>query len=97
MARIRELVVREERRGGASRRIEAAIERNGDFVLTGMAFGKIVQQVWGDPESEHTRRVAADYKDTMLLRLVKDRFGSDDEFAAWLDTHAIPHRFHRWP
>lgn len=48
---------------------------------------------FGTSEYEHHRSVPADYKDTVLLLLLKERFKSDAMFQQWLERHGIPYTY----
>ncbi|NQU38435.1 MAG: hypothetical protein HQ523_00610 [Lentisphaerae bacterium] len=74
------------------------VSDTGDFVLGGQS--EVEARSIGDPtgqyagDIEYRRIVSSDYKDTMLLWLVKERFDSDSAFDAWLDAREIPSEFH---
>lgn len=75
----------------------ARVTSEGDFVLSGHE--SLEAQDIGDAEShyagdsDYMRTVSAEYKDTMLLWLVKERFETDSEFDQWLTDKEIPSRF----
>lgn len=73
--------------------LEAKISENGDLVLEGQDLGRLVQETWGDEDYEYWLTVAGEYKDTVLLYLLKERFESETAFREWLKEREIPHRF----
>ncbi len=80
-----------------SRILSAKVLDNGDFSFSGHEV--MESQDIGDPSGryagdvDYRRIVPADYKDTMLLWLVKERFATDSEFDEWLDAKGIPSEF----
>ena len=91
--KINEIKLREmEVRGGKSY-LDAVIRENGDLVLSGQDVGEFVQQVWGDWDYEYWVTVKSDYKDTVLLHLIKDKFDSETKFQEWLKSKDIPCEF----
>ena len=91
--KINEIKLREmEVRGGKSY-LDAVIRENGDLVLSGQDLGEFVEQVWGDWDYEYWVTVKSDYKDTVLLHLIKDKFDSETKFQEWLKSKDIPSEF----
>jgi hypothetical protein len=90
------IVLRDERIGSDTRHLEAAIDAGGDLVLTGQDLGPEVRKILGSDEYEYSHTIDATYKDTMLLRLLKDKFDEGMLFDDWLKEHGIPHEFHNW-
>ena len=64
--------------------------------MEGHDLGPKVAEVWPDNEYEYWRIVPIDYKDTVLLWFIKERFSSDLEFREWLDEKGIPNEFANW-
>jgi hypothetical protein len=77
-------------------RLTASINPDGDLILDGYDSGKLVEEVWGSDNYEYTLSVKAEYKDTILLNLIKERFKHDSEFRSWLDEKQIPSNFWSW-
>jgi hypothetical protein len=71
----------------------ALTDENGDLILDGYDRGELVEEVWGSDDYEYSLVVKAEYKDTILLNLIKERFKHDSEFRAWLDEKGIPSDF----
>ena len=70
--------------------LDAMINENGDLVLEGCDNGESVKQFWGDFDYEYWVTVKSDYKDTVLLHLIKDNFDSEIKFQKWLKEREIP-------
>lgn len=84
--------------GGNHFTLDAVINEGGDLVLEGFDIGPWVEDVGSkfvgcDIDYEYWRTVKAEHKDELLLKLISDRFDSDTEFTAWLDTQGIPSDF----
>jgi hypothetical protein len=74
----------------------AKIEDDGGLVLEGYDIGPFVEEQWGDSDYEYWLRIDKEYKDTILLWLIKERFATDSEFKVWLDEKGIPSKFESW-
>lgn len=73
--------------------LEASVDVNGDLVLTGRDPIDLPKAAFGATEYETTRRIPAEYKDTLLLLLLRERFKSDAMFQQWLERHGIPYEY----
>jgi hypothetical protein len=73
--------------------LSAKIEENGNLVLEGQDLGEFVEERYGDGDYEYSLTVKAEYKDTILLNLIKERFADDSKFRDWLDEKQIPCEF----
>jgi len=71
----------------------ARIDEKGDLVLEGWDRGTRVQELTDDWDYEYWLRLARDYKDTVLLHLIKERFANDGELMQWLKEKNIPYEF----
>ena len=74
-------------------RLTARIDTDGDLILDGYDSGALVEEVWGSDDYEYSLSVKAEYKDTILLNLIKERFKHDAEFRSWLEEKQIPSEF----
>ena len=90
------IVLRAEREGSDSRHLEGCIDDSGDLVLNGQDLGPEVRRVFGTNEYEYFYRISAAYKDTVLLKLLKEKFNDGMLFDDWLKDHGIPYEFHNW-
>ncbi len=75
----------------------AAIEEDGRLEVQRSDYGKLVEEVWGRDEYEYNVAVAAGYKDTVLLLLVKDFMKDDVAFREWLEAKGVPFETSSWP
>jgi hypothetical protein len=94
--RVKEIDLINSKSDRVSIRLTARIEDDGDLVLEGCDYGPLVSEQWGDSDYEYWLRVGRDYKDTVLLWLIKERFANDSEFRQWLDEKRIPNKFDSW-
>lgn len=79
-----------------SRYLDAKIDDEGNLVLEGYDIGDTVKEYWGDSDYEYWLTVSQEYKDTVLLSLIQERFGNSSEFMTWLEEKDIPHKFDSW-
>jgi hypothetical protein len=94
--RIKKIVLQKHRTDDVSVHLTASIDEKGDLVLEGYDIGKFVEDHWGDSDYEYWLRIDKDYKDTILLWLIKERFLSDSDFRKWLDEKGVPSDFQSW-
>lgn len=73
--------------------LSAEITDEGDLLLSGCDFGELVKERFGDFDYEYWLKVKGEYKDTILLYLIRERFANDAEFKAWLNENRIPNDF----
>lgn len=74
-------------------RLTARIDEQSDLILEGYDRGEFVEEVLHHDDYEYSLTVKAEYKDTILLNLIKERFRHDAEFRSWLDEKRIPSEF----
>lgn len=96
MYKIREIVMSEVRTEKDYSKLIAKIDDDGDLVLEGYDIGETPKKYWGDSDYEYWLTVNKDYKDTILLWLIKERFEDDSHFKDWLDEKGIPRNFDSW-
>ncbi len=73
--------------------LSARIDKKGDLILEGQDLGELVEEQFGKRDYEYSLKIKAEYKDTILLNLVKENFANDSEFRTWLDEKQIPNEF----
>jgi hypothetical protein len=93
VTKITSVVLIDEKTGSDSRQLVAKIESDGRLMLEGYDLGPEVEKYWGDSDYEYWLTVAADYKDSLLLRLLQDRFSTSSAFMDWLKSQEIPYQF----
>jgi hypothetical protein len=76
-----------------SRHLEVRIEPDGRLLLEGCDTGPEVAKIWGDSDYEYWLTVPADYKDTLLLWLIQERFQTSSALMEWLKSRDIPYEF----
>lgn len=73
--------------------LSARIDDNGDLILEGQDLGELVQDQFDKDDYEYSLTIRAEYKDTILLNLIKEKFADDSQFKDWLDEKRIPSEF----
>jgi hypothetical protein len=73
--------------------LSAEISENGDLVLDGQDLGSFVKETFGDYDYEHTLTLKSEYKDTLLLYLLKEKFPNVSTFKEWFNEKEIPNEF----
>lgn len=91
--KINEIILIDSRSERISVSLTARIDENGDLIFDGCDYGEFIKEQSGDYDYEYSLTVKAEYRDTILLNLIKDRFETYSEFKAWLDAKHIPAEF----
>lgn len=76
--------------------LDALIDEKGNLVLEGYDLGEAAEMFWGDSDYEFWLTVEKEFKDSILLLLIKEKFTSDTKFKKWLEEKGIPSRFDSW-
>ncbi len=74
----------------------AAITEEGNLRLDGYDFGPVVEAFWNSDDYEYWLTVDKDWKDTLLLLVIKERFLTLGGLRHWLDEKNFPHTFDNW-
>ena len=82
--KIREIVLRDEKSGKTHIYLAAKISDEGDLIMEGQDVGEAPDKYWGDSDYEYWVIVKRDCKDTVLLWLIKECFGTSSDFRDWL-------------
>lgn len=90
------VALRNERDGNDRRNLDAKIDASGDLVLSGQDLGPKVREFFHTDEYEYSYTIPAHYKDSMLLRLLAEKFEAEFSLDDWLQSHAIPYEFSNW-
>jgi 6-pyruvoyl-tetrahydropterin synthase len=91
--KISEITLIDSKSERVSVNLTAKILENGDLILEGQDLGNLVKETFGDSDYEYVLKIKAEFKDTMLLNLIKERFANDSDFRAWLDEKGILSEF----
>jgi spore maturation protein CgeB len=91
--KINEITLIDSKTERLSVRLTARIGENGDLILDGYDSGEFVEEALHHDDYEYSLTVKAEYKDTILLNLIKEKFKHDAEFRTWLDEKRIPSEF----
>lgn len=91
--KINRIKLREIEIQGGKSYLDAMISEDGDLVLEGCDNGEYVKQVWGDFDYEYWVTVKSDYKDSVLLHLIQEKFDNETKFKEWLKEKDIPFEF----
>lgn len=76
--------------------VSAKIDDKGNLVIQRYDRGSAHKAITGDYDCEYYHTISKEFKDTILLHLIKDRFEDYIEFRKWLDTKKIPHEDFVW-
>lgn len=94
---ITEVTLRDQEGKNISVKLSARIDEKGNLVLYGYDCGDRVKEFWGASDDyEYWLTIPKEYKDTVLLWLIKDRFDSDETFRTWLESKGIPCTLDCW-
>ena len=78
-------------------RLSAEISDNGDLIINDYCIGPFAQEMYGHDDVEADVKVKKDFKDTLLLLLLKERFDKFSEIREWLKSNGVPYKFDSWP
>ena len=96
MSKIDRIVISETKTDKDYSSLVAMINDSGDLVLEGYDEGEFPKSFWGDEDYEYWLYIKGEFKDTVLLWLIKERFKNDSEFREWLNEKGIPSEFGSW-
>jgi hypothetical protein len=94
---LNQLVIKSEVYGEERTDLKLIIEPDGTLVMDGCDSGPRVEEAWGDSDYEYWVKVAPQWKDTVLMRLIAERFNTSSEFMEWLKNKGIPYDFDSYP
>lgn len=90
MNKMQQITLFESSDVGSHRSDRVDTEQNGVLHFGSFDFGPAVDGFWGH-DYEYDLSISADWKDTVLLLLIKEQFKSNSEFRKWADEKAIPY------
>lgn len=93
---ITKIVLKDEHVSGTHISVDAHISDTGDLVIDGCDYGEAPKRIWGDSDYEYITTVKKEYKDTVLLLLIKNKFADSVDFRIWLKENGIPNEFFNW-
>lgn len=67
--------------------------QGGDVYFVGVDAGPDIKARYGDWDYEYWMTVPKQYKDTMLLYLLKEHFSHFDEIKSWIESKSIPTKY----
>ena len=77
--------------------VKCTIESSGDLKISSYTIGQIAQDYVSHDDYEYEVIIDKEYKDTVLLLLIQDRFRSESELTTWLGLKDIPFEVETWP
>ncbi len=95
----RKLNLRDAAQGGGRTQLDILINDTDDLVMEGYDYGPDVEEFFGDDDYEYWVTVPKEYKDLVLLNLIKEKFtsksksGPSSAFMNWLKKKGIPYEF----
>ncbi len=75
----------------------AVITDAGELEIERSDYGPRVDDGWARDESEFNLTVPAEFKDTVLLLLIQERFSDEAAFRQWLTEKGLPFRESHYP
>jgi hypothetical protein len=94
---IRDVDLLREKSESLTRSVWASIQEDGSLFVGGQDSGPFKQEWLGGGESyEYSATVSPEYRDTVLLLLIKERFKDYPEFEQWLKEQGIPYSDWVW-
>ena len=93
---IKEIELMREVADRDKRFLDAKIDDAGNLVLEGFDIGDSVEEFWGDSDYEYWLTLSQEWKDTVLLLLIKERFKLSSDFQTWLESNEVPYKFESW-
>ncbi len=87
------IVLKDTRQPGLSSELVARVDERGNLVLEGWDRGEWVKERTDDWDYEYWLKVSSEYRNTVLLRLLQERFAGETEFKEWLQAQGIPFEF----
>jgi len=96
MSKIKEINLREDKTKDNSSYLDAKIDDQENLVMEGYDIGKSPEEFWGDDDYEYWVVVQKEFKDTVLLWLLKEHFRTSTDFMNWLKSKNIPYEFSSW-
>jgi hypothetical protein len=91
------LTLQENTTKSVRHRLLAGITKGGDLIIYGHDSGSYVKDFWGYAHYYWWLTVRSEYKDWVLLWLLKKAITDENELKDWLDSQALPFEFHTWP
>ena len=96
MKPINEIRIRYEETDDGYSDLRAKINESGDLVLDGCDAGSEIERRFGDWDYEYWLTIPKEYRNTVLLHLIKDRFSSVHDLEVWLKERSIPAEFNSY-
>ena len=96
MCKINKISLRSEKSKGDASYLDAKIDENKNLILEGYDIGKSPTEFFGDSDYEYWVTVKKEFKDTLLLYLLKESFNTSSDFMNWLKKRNIPYEFFNW-
>lgn len=93
MKKIKEITVWDEYKRKNHYNLIAKIDNDGNLVLDGGDIGQDVEQWWGDIDYEYWYVIKKEWKDTLLLHLLAEKFTLENTPHKWLENKEIPFDF----
>jgi hypothetical protein len=87
------IVLKDTRHEDLNVELVARIDEQGNLVLEGWDRGEFVKQRMDDWDYEYWLKISREWKDTILLHLIRERFENDSRFMEWLKEKNIPYEF----
>ena len=90
---INEITIWDEYKGENHYNLIGEINEDGDLVLDGGDIGPDVKEWWGDIDYEYWYVIKKEWKDSLLLYLLAEKFTLKNTPQGWLENKEIPFEF----
>ena len=88
------IIIRDERSDSGSSYLAVSIDKQGKLIMEGQDLGEAPREFWGRDEYEYKLVIDEDWKDTLLLWLIYEKYKTSQELIEVLKTYNIYHRFY---
>ena len=88
--KINSITIFDEYRGEDHYILTAEIKENGDLLLEGQDLGPSVIEAFGDSDYEYWYTFKQEWKDTLLLHLLAEKFTVSNPPGEWFNEKGIP-------
>lgn len=93
MEPFKKLLIRRDQFGDGYSELAVTVDESGSIVLEGVDAGEEVKKFFGDWDYEYWLKIAPEYRDSISLYLIKERFSSVEDMRKWLKEKDIPFTF----
>lgn len=97
MEKIKEITLWERKDTQNYSHDKVRIEENGRICFDSYDIGQLPNQAWNHDDYEYNTYVEAEWKDSILLLLLKEKFSTNADFQKWANHKQLPYTTSSWP